>query len=77
VSEQSTEEQLARALLTLVEVESCVAKIERYLESNGKYLDLSARVPMEHQTEAMRAALDAWKVPAPVGPQTREGEDRG
>lgn len=64
----STDEKLARALLTLAEVESCVAKIERYLATNGRHLDLAAKVPMEHQTKAMRAALDRWKAPTEETP---------
>lgn len=55
------EERLARALLTLAAVESAVQKIERYLETNGQYLPLDAKVPMRAQSAAMRNALDSWK----------------
>lgn len=57
----STEERLARALLTIAEVTAAVEKIERYLETNGEYLSIDAKVPMRAQTKAMRAALNKWQ----------------
>lgn len=55
------DERLARALLTIATVDTAVSKLERYLETNGRYLDIDAEVPLRSQCEAMRAALTKWQ----------------